>query len=332
MAQKREKTLKVESKQKKQAKKKVSPKKEGVKTVKKKAKKVKKKSEKTGIKKKNAKKSPKKKKAIQKGKGISAEKTKDKKDDASIQEGIDSCMLFDQLRDMQEKRRSKLVKKNLVDKNKESCGGLPDPLKYSLCLVFASAMIMILFFASVYAAMALTPSQKNSSTNPEEDDRFQDIVSMAVESNSSPHEKMTTSTSTTSSTTTSSSTTSTREDPVVCNPPYIRFGLGCCLDTTKSGICDSDEEPKSTTSTLSDIVRCRSDLDCGRSRVDLECRGNEATRTRISFICNQRGTLASTCEPVSVTEVVDICGADEQCYVRGDEIMCRKRQVASNFN
>ena len=29
---------------------------------------------------------------------------------------------------------------------------------------------------------------------------------------------------------------------IVCNPPYIRHGADCCLDTTGTGICDRDEE------------------------------------------------------------------------------------------
>ena len=28
---------------------------------------------------------------------------------------------------------------------------------------------------------------------------------------------------------------------IVCNPPYIRYASGCCLDTTGTGICDRDE-------------------------------------------------------------------------------------------
>ena len=31
---------------------------------------------------------------------------------------------------------------------------------------------------------------------------------------------------------------------VVCDPPYIRHGTGCCLDTTGTGICDKDEMPE----------------------------------------------------------------------------------------
>ncbi len=31
---------------------------------------------------------------------------------------------------------------------------------------------------------------------------------------------------------------------VVCNPPYIRHGTGCCLDINENGICDEDEMPE----------------------------------------------------------------------------------------
>jgi hypothetical protein len=30
-------------------------------------------------------------------------------------------------------------------------------------------------------------------------------------------------------------------DEIVCNPPYIRFGDGCCLDADGNGLCDTDE-------------------------------------------------------------------------------------------
>ncbi len=32
------------------------------------------------------------------------------------------------------------------------------------------------------------------------------------------------------------------ERVIVCNPPYIRHGVDCCLDTTGTGICDKDEK------------------------------------------------------------------------------------------
>ena len=30
---------------------------------------------------------------------------------------------------------------------------------------------------------------------------------------------------------------------IVCNPPYIKYGEGCCLDKNNNGICDKDEIP-----------------------------------------------------------------------------------------
>ncbi len=36
------------------------------------------------------------------------------------------------------------------------------------------------------------------------------------------------------------------EDNIVCNPPYIRHGLACCLDTNENSICDKDEGIKIT--------------------------------------------------------------------------------------
>ena len=31
------------------------------------------------------------------------------------------------------------------------------------------------------------------------------------------------------------------EDDIICNSPYIRHGLACCLDTNDNNICDKDE-------------------------------------------------------------------------------------------
>jgi len=31
-------------------------------------------------------------------------------------------------------------------------------------------------------------------------------------------------------------------EEVVCNPPYIRYEKGCCLDSNNNSICDRDEE------------------------------------------------------------------------------------------
>ena len=34
------------------------------------------------------------------------------------------------------------------------------------------------------------------------------------------------------------------KDKIVCNSPYIRMGLGCCLDSNDNNICDKDETEK----------------------------------------------------------------------------------------
>ncbi|MEM3556016.1 MAG: thioredoxin family protein [Candidatus Micrarchaeia archaeon] len=36
----------------------------------------------------------------------------------------------------------------------------------------------------------------------------------------------------------------TQKEEVTCNPPYIKVGIGCCLDADKNSICDSDEQPE----------------------------------------------------------------------------------------
>lgn len=33
---------------------------------------------------------------------------------------------------------------------------------------------------------------------------------------------------------------------VTCNPPYMRFGEGCCLDRNANSVCDRDEAPTTT--------------------------------------------------------------------------------------
>ncbi len=33
-----------------------------------------------------------------------------------------------------------------------------------------------------------------------------------------------------------------QNDSIVCNPPYMRFADGCCLDVNENSICDNDEE------------------------------------------------------------------------------------------
>ncbi|MCK4491400.1 MAG: hypothetical protein KAU03_02170, partial [Candidatus Altiarchaeales archaeon] len=33
----------------------------------------------------------------------------------------------------------------------------------------------------------------------------------------------------------------TSTSPLVCNPPYIQVGTGCCLDNNSNNICDRDE-------------------------------------------------------------------------------------------
>jgi hypothetical protein len=38
--------------------------------------------------------------------------------------------------------------------------------------------------------------------------------------------------------------------PVVCNPPYIRFGSGCCLDANHNGMCDADETAATSVKTI----------------------------------------------------------------------------------
>ncbi|MCK4492336.1 MAG: hypothetical protein KAU03_06905 [Candidatus Altiarchaeales archaeon] len=43
-------------------------------------------------------------------------------------------------------------------------------------------------------------------------------------------------------------------DDVVCNPPYIRAGVDCCLDVNDNMVCDSDEATTSLTQTTTTSI------------------------------------------------------------------------------
>jgi hypothetical protein len=132
-------------------------------------------------------------------------------------------------------------------------------------------------------------------------------------------------TSTTSTTTISASTTS---EGIVCLPPYIRFGLGCCLDVNSNDICDSDDT-ETTTTTLSDYVFCLKDSDCGATRVDYTCRENNVHRLIFTFFCRNPGLRSSTCERSALDEIADQCEPNEQC-AKGKEL-CIPNWAPNNF-
>ena len=233
--------------------------------------------------------------------------------------------LFTELRDMQRKR-PRQESSGPTERLPLMLQSLPEPFKYALVFVIGSAMVMIMVLAVVTLAMAFAPDDEGALPAENDDDDFSTIVAAAVEQN----ESIVETTMTTATTQTTSSTTTTVES-IICNEPYMRFGLGCCLDKNGNGICDADEAPKTTTTTLPDYVRCKNDNECGDPRTDLICDGNIARKKIISHRCREAGTRASTCETNVVDEIVDTCDATERCYVRGDNIECRRTSTSSNL-
>ena len=75
--------------------------------------------------------------------------------------------------------------------------------------------------------------------------RFRALVSWAGGTASS-YDSFSVSSSTTSSSSSGSggSGRATISDPIVCNPPYIRYGKECCIDKNNNNICDTDESSK----------------------------------------------------------------------------------------
>ena len=110
--------------------------------------------------------------------------------------------------------------------------------------------------------------------------------------------------------------------------PYIRFGLGCCLDVNSNGICDADEQT-TTTTTLRDWVICSKDADCGATRVEYICRENDVFKLTISFFCRSAGLRSSNCDMDVVDDLVDRCGAGEQC-VKGRGT-CQRNWAPNNL-
>ncbi|MBD3388620.1 MAG: hypothetical protein GF416_06085 [Candidatus Altiarchaeales archaeon] len=201
---------------------------------------------------------------------------------------------------------------------------MPEPLKYSLIFIF---LLLVTVFGGMFLisiVLALTHSQPEA---------------VVVESNSTIEESQMIETSTTVSTTstTSTSTTSTTDSTttlpqIVCAPPYMRFGLGCCLDLNNNTICDQDEADESTTTTLADYIRCNDDGDCGSIRTEYECRENDLFRVTISHFCKNPETRASSCETNVVEELVEPCGPMQQCFISRDgEGKCQNKYTRNNF-
>ena len=204
-----------------------------------------------------------------------------------------------------------------------SLSNLPDPIKYSLAFVLLSVMVFLCAMIIVSIGLALSPSE----TEP-----------VTVENNLTKNKPVlyhtTTSTSSTSSTI-QGATTST-DPPIVCNPPYMRLGLGCCLDKDSNNICDKDEAPpksQTTTSTTeSNYVRCSRDLDCGPTKIEYICMDNDVFKRTITHFCRNAKTKASSCETNVIEDLTSHCSPTEQCYIASDGVgFCKRKYTINNF-
>lgn len=178
----------------------------------------------------------------------------------------------------------------------------------SVLLVFGGAVIFYLVMAITYAQ----PAHPQMSS-----------AIMAPPPTSTTHPTPTTEASTTTTSTTTTSTMRT----VICQRPYMRFGLGCCLDTDGNGICDLDETPSTT---LSDYVICHRDSDCGPTRVEYACRMGDVHRITIDNTCIRAGEPGSACDRSVLDELVDACGQLEHCV--GGKQKCQQSWGPGTFD
>jgi hypothetical protein len=131
--------------------------------------------------------------------------------------------------------------------------------------------------------------------------------------------------------TSTSTTSSTAEPPqattlplIVCERPYIRFGLGCCIDRDGNSVCDGDESSESTT-TLGDYIVCSGDSDCGLTRVEYDCRDGDVHRLTFAHFCMRPGLRGSSCQLGVVDQLWEACGPVEHCSKGRDK--CQKSQT-----
>lgn len=197
---------------------------------------------------------------------------------------------------------------------------LPEPVKYFLLFLVLSIITVVAGMLLFSIALALGGNTENE-------------VTVLPTTNPTTTTTTTTHSTTTYTTTTSSTTqtTTTTVPQIVCTPPYMRFGLGCCLDKDDNKICDQDEvaETTTTSTTLADYVRCNDDMECGPTRVEYTCKDGDVHRVTVTHFCRNPGTRASVCETNLAEEMVDPCGPTQQC-IEG-RTKCKNKYAPSNF-
>ncbi|MFH1403264.1 MAG: hypothetical protein ABIH11_03240 [Candidatus Altiarchaeota archaeon] len=110
---------------------------------------------------------------------------------------------------------------------------------------------------------------------------------------------------------------------LMCSPPYIQVGVGCCLDEDYNGICDKDEvvattttvkSPETTLATTTTTVKmvtttmmettttttikiaCSVNSDCGESAEVRVCYRGDVYLQSVSYLCKKPGTPESECK------------------------------------
>ena len=126
-----------------------------------------------------------------------------------------------------------------------------------------------------------------------------------------------------------SSTTTTVSTLPPCPRPYIQVGGDCCLYEDGDRICDRDER-EDTTTTSPRYVLCRSDADCGPTRVEYACLGGGVHKVTVSSFCVNPGSRGSRCERNLLDEPVDECGPGEHCI--SGRPSCAASNTESNFD
>ncbi len=229
------------------------------------------------------------------------------------------------------KIESNIVGINVVEKIKK-IKQLPEPVKYSVAFIIFTlftAFCAMIFLSAVFALGSLSeedvPTINATTVNVSESVNVEKLIGEML-----PEKTTSTTNPTTTSTTASTSSTTTTLELLVCERPYMRFGMGCCLDVNDNSICD-DDELKTTTTTLSDYIRCNDDLECGKTRIEYKCVEKEAHRLTIDHFCLNAGTRASVCETNVVDDLVKICAVDEQCSLKDDSVECKKTWAANNL-
>lgn len=111
------------------------------------------------------------------------------------------------------------------------------------------------------------------------------------------------------------SATEPADDRIVCETPYIRVGVECCLDSDENLICDKDEASTSTvapttsttlltTSTIvtttsiaetTTTIACELNADCGNVTTERRCLAGSVYEQTMSPVCRSPGKPDAQC-------------------------------------